>query len=451
MDNETIPGFIFVKVQDIRLWERNYNEGDISAISTSIGAFGYNRTIAIWRDMVARAGNHTAIALQWLEKNQSPLPKNVYLIDGDWWIYATDIRHLSDEEATAYAIADNRAAALANPDMQQLATLLQELTNYDDALFQSTLYTGDDLDEMLRELNPPEVPEDAGAQIDKAKELQEKWKVKRGDLWAIGEHRLLCGDSTDADDVERVMGGEKADAVVTDPPYGTTQNNWDNIVPLDLMWVLFQQVSMPSTNVVLFSAQPFTSKLVMSNQDNFRYEIIGVKTRKTGFLDVSKRPLKAHENILVFFEEQGTYNPKTVEGEEHKVNANHHRGSDNYGDFSSTGAHLTTKWYPTSVIDMPPPPEQSVTHTHKPDKIATHPTQKSVQVIAYLVDTYSNQDSTVFDPFGGSGTTMVACEQLGRRCRMIEISEKYCAVILERMTALGLSPTLVQEYEAAGD
>ena len=143
-------------LSDLRVWERNYNEGDIGAISTSIAAFGYNRSISVWRDGIVIAGNHTLLALQWLYKQQVDAPTNVQVIDGEWWIQVSDASHLTDEEATAYAIADNRTAALANPDMEALTTLLQEVAKNDDELLQATSYTGDDLDEMLRALSIPE-------------------------------------------------------------------------------------------------------------------------------------------------------------------------------------------------------------------------------------------------------------------------------------------------------
>ena len=160
-------------LSELSVWTRNYNEGDIGAISTSIAAFGYNRSISVWRDGIVIAGNHTLLALQWLYKQQVDAPQNVQVIAGEWWIQVTDVSHLSDEQAPAYAIAANRTAALANPDMEALTALLQEVANFDDEMFRATAYTGDDLDEMLFELSPEfePVPIDEQPRLDQLEPL----------------------------------------------------------------------------------------------------------------------------------------------------------------------------------------------------------------------------------------------------------------------------------------
>lgn len=402
-------------LSELSVWERNYNEGDIGAISTSIATFGYNRSIAVWRDGIVIAGNHTLLALQWLYKQQADVPQNVQVIDGEWWVQVTDVSHLSEEAATAYAIADNRTAALANPDMEALTTLLQEVANYDDTLFAATGFDAETLDEMLRELNPPDVPEDAGAQIDKAAELQEKWQVKTGDLWVIGEHRLLCGDSTNADDVERVMGGDSPTLMVTDPPYG---------VEYDQEWRSSNRTGKVTNDDTYTWYGAFCLFL-----GDIVYVWCASQLAHHVAADIEKSSFDLR-NLLIWNK------PKLVFSRGH-----YHWKHEPcwYAVRKGAIANWAGDRTQTTVWDIDP----------DTDVAGGHSTQKPLECMARPI---RNHDaSIVYDPFGGSGTTMVACEQLQRQCRMIEIEPKYCAVILERMSDMGLEPTLAQEYQAVGD
>ncbi len=140
---------IQVRVKDVRLWDANYRHGDIDMIAKSIQRFGYNRSVSIWRDSVVIAGNHTIKALQYLESQQAEAPKNVEIINGDWVIHAHDVSHLSDIEAEAYAIADNRASDTATNDDAQLGELLRQIQATDETLLDATGYSENDLTQML--------------------------------------------------------------------------------------------------------------------------------------------------------------------------------------------------------------------------------------------------------------------------------------------------------------
>jgi len=148
------------------------------------------------------------------------VPKNVSVVNGDWVIDVMDASHLSDDEAHAYAIADNRSSDSATNDDEQLANLLTQLQVSSPELIAETGFNDGDIDELLNSLTPEITGDAPDAQIDRAEELNETWQVQRGDLWQIGEHRLLCGDSTNEDDVKRLMDGNKPQLMVTDPPYG---------------------------------------------------------------------------------------------------------------------------------------------------------------------------------------------------------------------------------------
>ncbi len=142
-----------IRLSDINLWQANYRQGDVAMIQASIQRFGYARGVSLWRDNTVIAGNHTIKALQALEAQQADVPTNVEVINGDWHIEVTDISHLDDNEATAYAIADNRTADSATNDDEQLALLLSQLQDTPD-LLQATGWNEDDIAQMLYELNP---------------------------------------------------------------------------------------------------------------------------------------------------------------------------------------------------------------------------------------------------------------------------------------------------------
>lgn len=243
---------------------------------------------------------------------------------------------------------------------------------------------------------------------------------------------ITCADAIE---YMATLPDSSVDMVLCDPPYGTTMCKWDSVIPLDKFWEALTRVAKPHAAMLIFSAQPFTSELIVSNREMFRYEIIGKKARVTGFLNISTRPLKTHENILVFFEEQGTYNPQMKIGKAHKVNAKseHHRGSDNYGDFISTGARITTQWFPTSIIEMSGADGVSVTYAHRPNKQKNHPTQKAVSVCDYLIKTYSQPGELILDPTCGSGTTFMAARKCDRDYIGCDISPEYVDMARKRL------------------
>lgn len=146
---------IQVKVKDIQLWQANYRQGDVQMIARSIQRFGYNRSVSLWRDNVVIAGNHTVKALKYLEDNQADAPKNVIVgKDGDWSIEVTDVSHLDEQEAEAYAIADNRASDIATNDNEQLASLLSQLHESDMNLFEATGWGEQQYNQLLMNLTP---------------------------------------------------------------------------------------------------------------------------------------------------------------------------------------------------------------------------------------------------------------------------------------------------------
>ena len=210
------------------------------------------------------------------------------------------------------------------------------------------------------------------------------------------------------------------DAVIRDLPYGTTRNQWDSVIPLDKLWAEYKRITKPNAAIVLFSQQPFTSALVMSNPQMFRYEWIWEKENGTGFLNAKKMPLKIHENIAVFYRDLPTYNPIMRQGFEPYKCKTSDQGT-NYGNYEKVETISNGERYPIDIIQF------------NRDAGGFHPTQKPVSLLRYLVLTYTNEGDTVLDNCSGSGTTAVACVKEKRHFICFEKDETYWKKSVERV------------------
>lgn len=215
------------------------------------------------------------------------------------------------------------------------------------------------------------------------------------------------------------------DMVLADPPYGTTACKWDSVIALEPMWEQLKRVIKPNGAIVLMAQPPFDKVLGASNISMLKYEWIWEKTAATGFLNAKKSPLKAHENVLVFYRKPPTYNPQMIDGATIKrVNASYANHGDNYGKSSSVRApYESTQRYPRSVINFA-----------KDNRLKSrHPTQKPVGLMEYLIKTYTNEGETVLDFAMGSGTTGVACKNLVRDFIGIELDGDYFNIARDRI------------------
>lgn len=232
---------------------------------------------------------------------------------------------------------------------------------------------------------------------------------------------IYCGDCRD---ILPHLG--PVDLVLTDPPYGTTQLDFDaNPFDWTALWPMLHKVSRPHTPMVFFSAQPFTTDLIMSNRKDFRYEIIWHKSAGTGFLDANRRPLKFHENIEVFYRKPGqsVFNPQKTDGSFRKNGGSGNRAK-HYGKFNVCLKNNDGKRYPQSVVFF---------ENGHGDQSSFHPTEKPTALLAYLINSYCNIGNIVLDFTMGSGSTLVAAKQLGRKAIGIEIEEKYCEIAVDRL------------------
>ncbi len=213
------------------------------------------------------------------------------------------------------------------------------------------------------------------------------------------------------------------DMVLCDLPYGTTQNKWDTVIPFESIWEHYWRVCKPNAAVVLTAQCPFDKMLGASQIQHLKYEWIWEKPKATGHLNAKKQPMKAHENVLVFYRQQCIYNPQKIEGTPYKPNGGGSK-MDNYGSFSNVreGSEDGSR-YPRSV--------QIFNHVNKPE----HPTQKPVELFEYLIRTYTNEGMVVLDNCAGSGTTAVAAERTGRRWICIEKQPEYFYPALTRIAS----------------
>lgn len=229
--------------------------------------------------------------------------------------------------------------------------------------------------------------------------------------------------NADCFDVFPQIASGTVDLVCADIPYGTTQCRWDSVLDLQLMWEQLYRIAKPRAAIVLFSAQPFTSVLINSNLRDWRSEWIWEKGNATGFLNAKKQPLRAHENIEVFYRRQPTYNPQFTHGHERRTSKRKAVNSECYGKALTLTKYDSTSRYPRDV------------QFFSSDKQTGnyHPTQKPLALVQYLIETYSNPCDTVLDFTMGSGTAGVACQQTGRKFIGIEKDVTIFRTACERM------------------
>lgn len=214
------------------------------------------------------------------------------------------------------------------------------------------------------------------------------------------------------------------DMVLCDLPYGTTQCAWDTEIDLTKLWSEYLRVCKPNAAIVLFAQSPFDKKLAMSAIQYFKYEWVWEKTTATGFLNAKKAPLKAHENILVFYRSLPVYNPQMLTGQSPVHSYTKRTGDgDCYGKTKAVSGGGSTSRYPRDVVRF---------STDK-QKLSLHPTQKPVKLCKYLIKTYTDKGAVVLDNCFGSGSTAIACLLTGRSFIGMELNSGYFRVAVTRV------------------
>lgn len=411
-----------VKLSELRRLPRNTKDHDIGAINESYDEFGFLDRIIINKTTGHLLAGHGRIdLLQQLKSSGAKPPAGINPNGKDWFVPA-DYAEIPAEKEEKAAIALNRIQERGGHKDDLLAAVLSDYAAKDD--LRGTGYDKDDLDQLLRDLGTKNEIVEVPAPIDKAAELQKKWKSERGQIWEIGRHRLMCGDCTDTAELSQLFHGKRAQLLWTDPPYGvsyvgktkaalTIQNDGAK----DLREFLIS--SFRSIECFLQSNSPFyiahpPGVLCLTFGDAIRD--VGWKFHQT-LIWVKDSMVLGHSDYH-FKHEPIYYGFLPGDGRPGRGN---HKGSQWNGDHSQVSVFL---------FDRPKRSEE-------------HPTMKPIGLIGLCVENSSRIDSIVADPFAGSGSTLVAAEQLSRICYGMEIEPKYVAVTPERLSTMGLKPKLL--------
>lgn len=258
------------------------------------------------------------------------------------------------------------------------------------------------------------------------------------------ENTLLEGDCLE---LMNSIPNHSIDLVLCDLPYGTTQNRWDSVIDLSRLWREYRRILKPNGVVVLTAQGVFTAKLILSNEEWFKYKIVWEKSKPTNFLNAKKQPLRKHEDVCVFYAKPPTYNPQMGPGQAYDKGIRKNQLSGSYGDFQPAHVKSEGGRYPADIVYFK-------TAESEPERTVWHPTQKPVELGRYLIRTYSNEGDVVLDNAFGSGSFLVAAALEKRHFIGIERNEEvhlfkdqridYVAVAAERLARAGANPRILR-------
>ena len=244
----------------------------------------------------------------------------------------------------------------------------------------------------------------------------------------IGDNCILYNG--DCLEVMKQIPEHSVDLIICDPPYGTTPLSWDSVIPFNQLWELFHRITKPTTPIIIFGQEPFSSYVRMSNIKEYRYDWYWEKERLTNVFQVKRRPGKTVENVMVFFKEQGIYYPQKREYLGKKVT--NKIGENARWSVTQSGYEQNTKPFEYNDDGTRHPTQVLKFNRDNPRK-RLHPTQKPVDLCEYLIKTYTDEEMMVLDNCMGSGTTGVACKNLNRNFIGIEKDEKYFEIAKQRI------------------
>ena len=222
---------------------------------------------------------------------------------------------------------------------------------------------------------------------------------------------------------------QSIDMIICDLPFNITACSWDKKTDLDLLWIQYKRVIKQNGVIALHSVQPFTTDLINSNRQWFKYNYIWIKTQAANFQLSKKMPLKKHEEVCIFYGKTPLYQPQMTKGVPVRKRIGHKKYQDRKSEMylSSKPDNLenviSDLYYPTTILEYP-----SVSRNK-----SLHPTQKSVELTEFLIKTYTKEGETVLDTHAGSGTVGVACKNTNRKYILIEKEEKYFNIIKQRL------------------
>lgn len=375
------------KLEELKVYENNPRNNDkaVNAVAESILQFGFKVPIVIDTNDVIVCGHTRLKASKKLGLETVPC------------IVADD---LTEEQIKAFRLADNKTAELAEWDVSKLEEELKELAEMD---FDMSAFEFD----LAEFEEPKEVVEDDVPEVSDCEPI-----TQLGDIWKLGEHRLMCGDSTDKATVALLMNGEKADMVFTDPPYGVSYEGGLN----EKKKAQIKNDALKGNTLYTFLCDVFRNLKASTKDKSAIYIFYATKTTREFINAFDDAGLK-QRGIIAWYKKGGGFGDFMA----HYMNA--------YEPciYGSNGESVN--WYGLSN-------EKTVWEIDKEKKCDLHPTMKPIALVARAINNSSKKGNAVLDLFGGSGSTLIACEQLNRRCFMMELDPKYCDVIIKRWETL---------------
>lgn len=232
------------------------------------------------------------------------------------------------------------------------------------------------------------------------------------------------------------------DLLLVDLPYGTTQNKWDSVIPLPDLWEQYHRVVKENGAMIFTASGMFTAKLILSNPKDYKYNYTWIKSKATNFLNAKKQPLRKHEDILVFYRKQPTYNPQMTSGSAYSKGIRKDQITGSYGDFRPVLVKSKGKRYPVDVLYF---------KTAEAEGKVVHPTQKPVSLGRYLVRTFSKLGDVVLDNTSGSGSFLVAALQEGRNFIGIEKNENVALFKKQKVDYIEVTKSRINQAVAITD
>ena len=369
---------------------RTHSPEQIQKLRSSLREFGFINPVIIDRDYGVIAGHGRILAAK--EEHIPEVP----------CVFAD---HLTEAQKKAYIIADNRMAMDAGWDEELLRVEIEALQGMDF----DPLLTGFDEKELSKLFDDGKDVTDDG--FDLAVALEKASFVERGDVWTVGRHRLVCGDATNADDVALLMNGNRANLLLTDPPYGVSFKSSDGLT--------IQNDSLKNEEFYTFLLSAFKNAAEHMEKGGAAY-VFHADTEGLNFREAFIDAGFHLAGCCIWVKDSLVLGRSDYQWQHEPVL---------YG-FLQNGKHA---WYSDRK-------QTTVWQFAKPKRNENHPTSKPLDLLGYPIGNSTQENAVVLDPFGGSGSTMMACQQMNRVCCMMELDEKYASVILRRAVENGVAP-----------
>lgn len=379
----------YIALSELKPYEKNarkHQKADLATIENSIREFGMCDPIGIWSDKnIVVEGHGRLLALKALGKTEAPCIR---------------LDHLTDEQRRAYALAHNKTAEMSEWDFDILSDELDGILDIDMEAFGFEFDVEDE----------PEVTED-----DYEPEVPEEPKAKHGDIYKLGNHRLMCGDSTDINDVEKLMDGEKADMAFTDPPWNVNYGSVEKGNAMGYKPRTILNDFMGTEEFKEFMLEAFASLNFAQKDGAMTYVVMSAQEWGNMMLTLAQN--NYHWSSTIIWNKDSLILSRK--------------------DYHTKYEPIWYGWKEgTRLCPLDDRKQSDVWDIARPKKSEEHPTMKPVELVARAITNSSKPGDIVIDLFGGSGTTLIASEQTNRCCRMMELDPKYVDVIVNRWEKL---------------